>query len=186
MGDRDEESVRAGMHELVRKELVRVARTSSVKDQSEYAFWHALVRDVAYSQIPRSARVLKHVAAAEWIEQMAGDRLTDHAELLAYHYGEAFRSARDDARADPATVESLRRNAFLSLVKAAEDARSKMATTKATRLAEQAQAVAATPEERATTMESLGLTAHLDYRGDEAWRWLSDAAARASVLNRCK
>src|SRR2546423_3166236 len=86
MGDRDKESVRAGLHELVRKELVRTIRTSSVKNQDEYAFWHALVRDVAYSQIPRRARVLKHVAAAEWIEQMAGDRLTDHAELLAYHY----------------------------------------------------------------------------------------------------
>src|SRR5256714_208881 len=94
MGDRDKESVLAGLHQLVRKELVRTIRTSSVKDQDEYAFWHALVRDVAYSQIPRSARVLKHVAAAEWIEQMAGDRLTDHAELLAYHYEHALELAR--------------------------------------------------------------------------------------------
>jgi class 3 adenylate cyclase/tetratricopeptide (TPR) repeat protein len=94
MGEREEESVRDGMHELVRKELVRVVRTSSVKDQSEYAFWHALVRDVAYSQIPRSERVRKHVAAAEWIEGMAGDRVTDHAELLAYHYEHALELAR--------------------------------------------------------------------------------------------
>ena len=104
MGGCEEESVRAGMHELVRKELVRVVRTSSVKDQSEYAFWHALVRDVAYSQIPRSERVRKHVAAAEWIEGMAGDRVTDHAELLAYHYEHALELARasgaDDALSD--------------------------------------------------------------------------------------
>ena len=60
-----------------RKELVRAARTSSVKDQAEYSFWHALVRDVAYSQIPRAERAQKHVAAAEWIEadgRRASDR----------------------------------------------------------------------------------------------------------------
>jgi class 3 adenylate cyclase/tetratricopeptide (TPR) repeat protein len=94
MGDRDEPSVRTGLHDLVRKELVRTARTSSVKDQSEYAFWHALVRDVAYSQIPRSERIRKHVSAAEWIGHMAGERVTDHAELLAYHYEHALELAR--------------------------------------------------------------------------------------------
>jgi class 3 adenylate cyclase/tetratricopeptide (TPR) repeat protein len=74
-----------GLHELARKELVRPARSSSVKNQAEYSFWHLLVRDVAYGQIPRAARAKKHRAAAEWIEGIAGDRITDHAELLAHH-----------------------------------------------------------------------------------------------------
>ena len=100
MGDRDDSMVRSGLHELARKELVRAARTSSVKDQAEYSFWHALVRDVAYSQIPRAERAQKHIAAAEWIEQMAGERVTDHAELLAYHYTQAL----DLTRAAGATV----------------------------------------------------------------------------------
>ncbi|MFL5918272.1 MAG: AAA family ATPase [Gaiellaceae bacterium] len=94
MSHSDEPSVRAGLQELVRKELVRGVRESSVKDQAEYAFWHALVRDVAYAQIPRGQRIAKHVAAAEWIEQMAGDRATDQAELLAYHYEQALDLAR--------------------------------------------------------------------------------------------
>jgi class 3 adenylate cyclase/tetratricopeptide (TPR) repeat protein len=94
MGDRDEAEVRAGLHELARKELVRSARKSSVKDQAEYSFWHALVRDVAYSQIPRAERVRKHVSAAEWIEAMAGERVTDHAELLAYHCTQALELAQ--------------------------------------------------------------------------------------------
>jgi class 3 adenylate cyclase/tetratricopeptide (TPR) repeat protein len=101
----DEPSARAGLQELVRKELVRAVRESSVKDQAEYAFWHALVRDVAYSQIPRRQRVAKHVAAAEWIERMAGDRVTDHAELLAYHYEQALDLAR--ATASDADLQSL-------------------------------------------------------------------------------
>jgi class 3 adenylate cyclase/tetratricopeptide (TPR) repeat protein len=94
MGDRDEGVVRTGLHELARKELVRSARTSSVSEQAEYSFWHLLVRDVAYSQIPRAERARKHVAAAEWVESMAGERVTDHAELLAYHYEQALELAK--------------------------------------------------------------------------------------------
>src|SRR2546423_8613125 len=90
MGDRDENFVRTGLHELARKELVRSARTSSVSDHAEYSFWHLLFRDVAFSQIPRAERARKHVAAAEWVESMAGERVTDHAELLAYHYEQAL------------------------------------------------------------------------------------------------
>ena len=86
----DRQEVEEGLHELARKELVRPARTSSVKDQTEYSFWHALVRDVAYGQIPRHERARKHLAAAAWIELIAGERVTDHAELLSYHYGEAW------------------------------------------------------------------------------------------------
>ena len=111
MGDTDEVSVRAGLHELTRKELVRATRESSVQDQAEYAFWHALVRDVAYSQIPRRQRVAKHVAAAEWIERMAGDRVTDHAELLAHHYEEALELARatgSDADVQPLIEPAVR------------------------------------------------------------------------------
>src|SRR3954447_1599719 len=113
MGGVDEQTVRAGLHELVRKELVRAVRESSVKDQTEYAFWHALVRDVAYSQIPRAARARKHVAAAEWVERMAGDRVTDHAELLAYHYERALELARvADGDADRQPLEEAARRAF--------------------------------------------------------------------------
>jgi class 3 adenylate cyclase/tetratricopeptide (TPR) repeat protein len=94
MGETDEPTVREGLHELVRKELVRAGRHSSVKDQAEYAFWHAIVRDVAYAQIPRAVRARKHIAAAEWIEAMAAERVTDHAELLAYHYEQALELTR--------------------------------------------------------------------------------------------
>src|SRR3954452_23358877 len=69
MGGRDERAVREGLHDLARKELVRPARRSSVEGQAEHSFWHLLIRDVAYSQIPRAQRAQKHVAAARWIEE---------------------------------------------------------------------------------------------------------------------
>jgi class 3 adenylate cyclase/tetratricopeptide (TPR) repeat protein len=91
MGGLDEVTVREGLHELARKELVRPHRTSTVAHQAEYTFWHDLVRDVAYGEIPRAARAGKHRAAAQWIEAIGGEDATaDRAEILVYHYTEAL------------------------------------------------------------------------------------------------
>jgi hypothetical protein len=54
MGDSDEPALQAGLDELEHKELIRAASVSSVEGQTEYVFWHAVVRDVAYAQIPRT------------------------------------------------------------------------------------------------------------------------------------
>ena len=72
------------LHRLERKEFVRRERRSSVGAETEYAFQHLLVRDVAYAQIPRVSRAEKHQAAAGWIEALG--RSHDHAEMLAHHY----------------------------------------------------------------------------------------------------
>ena len=97
IGDRDAVEVEQRMHELSRRELIRAVRHSSVEGEREFTFWHALVRDVAYAQIPRAARATKHVAAARWIERVAGDRVEDHAEILASHYVTALDLLPEDA-----------------------------------------------------------------------------------------
>jgi class 3 adenylate cyclase len=74
------------LHTLVRREFVRRSRRSSVAGEAEWEFGHALVRDVAYGQIPRAERAAKHRSAAEWIEALAPDRSDDRAEMLAHHY----------------------------------------------------------------------------------------------------
>ncbi|MET0479226.1 MAG: hypothetical protein ABW222_14880, partial [Actinomycetota bacterium] len=73
---------------------IRPARRSAVQDESEYTFWHGFVRDVAYAQIPRTGRSRRHRAAAEWIQTLAGDRVADRAELIAYHFTQALVHAR--------------------------------------------------------------------------------------------
>jgi tetratricopeptide (TPR) repeat protein len=78
------------LHGLERKEFVRRDRRSSIAGETQYAFLHALVRDVAYGQIPRADRADKHRRAAEWLASLAGDRAEDHAEMLAHHYHEAL------------------------------------------------------------------------------------------------
>jgi tetratricopeptide (TPR) repeat protein len=94
MGSVGEEEVRDGLAQLERKELIRPARRSAVQDESEYTFWHGFVRDVAYAQIPRTGRSRRHRAAAEWIQTLAGDRVADRAELIAYHFTQALVHAR--------------------------------------------------------------------------------------------
>jgi class 3 adenylate cyclase/tetratricopeptide (TPR) repeat protein len=102
-GDRD---VEAGLAELERKQLVQRARTTSVQHQDEYVFWHALVRDVAYAQIPRAGRARRHQAVAEWVETVAGERVGDLAEVVAHHYGQALAYARA-AREPQAQIDKL-------------------------------------------------------------------------------
>ena len=94
MGERDLRDVEQALHELARKELVRPARTSSMLGEQEYGFWHLLVRDVCYAQIPRSSRAARHRAAAGWIERQAGERVDDLSDVLAHHYVEALELTR--------------------------------------------------------------------------------------------
>ncbi len=85
MGGRDLHDLEQALHELSRKELVRPVRVSAMQGEHEYGFWHALVRDVCYQQIPRAVRAAKHRAAAAWIEGRAGARADDLADVLAHH-----------------------------------------------------------------------------------------------------
>ncbi|HEU5243536.1 MAG TPA: AAA family ATPase [Gaiellaceae bacterium] len=105
--DADEDA----LHTLDRKGILRRERRSAVGGETQYVFRHVLVRDVAYGQIPRTARAEKHVGAADWIESLG--RADDHAELVAHHLAAAaelgievadraritFRRAGDRARA---------------------------------------------------------------------------------------
>ena len=79
------------VHSLVRKGFLRRQRRSSVPGEVELAFAHALVRDVAYGQMPRAERASRHRAVAEWLESLG--RNEDHAEMLAYHWRSALELA---------------------------------------------------------------------------------------------
>ena len=97
------------LHSLARREFVTRSRRSSVAGEEEYLFRHALVRDVAYEQIPRAARADMHLGAAEWIESLG--RTDDHAEMLAHHYTSALEYARA-ARADTTAFAEQARTAL--------------------------------------------------------------------------
>ena len=105
------------LRELMRREMIRPIRDTSIYGQEEYTFVHALVRDVAYGQIARGDRAEMHQAAASWIEAVSGERGVDVAELLAYHLGEALTLISDPG-------PELRARAYRVLMQAGERARS--------------------------------------------------------------
>jgi class 3 adenylate cyclase/tetratricopeptide (TPR) repeat protein len=99
-------AVETGIHVLERKGFVRRERDSSIEGDTEYAFLHLLVQEVAYGQLPRASRSEKHRVTAEWIAGLR--RLEDHAEMLAYHYGQAVELARAAGIDTSALVEPAR------------------------------------------------------------------------------
>jgi class 3 adenylate cyclase/tetratricopeptide (TPR) repeat protein len=99
------------LHALERKEFTRRDRRSSIAGETQYAFLHALVRDIAYGQIPRAERAQKHGRAAEWLASIASDRTDDHAEMLAHHYHEAL-SLSEAAGLDTSALRTPARQAF--------------------------------------------------------------------------
>ena len=105
--------------DVVRRAFAEPAPVSSIEGDDEYSFSHALVCDVAYSQMPRATKWKKHRAAAAWLENVAGASVRDHAELLAHHYDRALALARA-ARAPEA--QELEQPAARSFVRAGERA----------------------------------------------------------------
>ncbi len=94
LAERPRAEVEEGLLRLERKEFVRRERRSSVAGETAFVFRHILVRDVAYSQIPRRRRADAHRLAAAWLEGLAGDRAEDLADLIAHHYLSALQYAR--------------------------------------------------------------------------------------------
>jgi class 3 adenylate cyclase/S1-C subfamily serine protease len=93
VGPRESAGVFRGLHDLVAKELVRPERASAIEGETEFVFVHALVRDVAYSQLTRADRAVRHAALARWLEERTAGRTEDLAEVLAFHYGTALEMA---------------------------------------------------------------------------------------------
>ena len=116
LGADREVDVELALHALERRELVRRERRSSVAGETEYAFRHALLRDVAYGQIPRAQRAELHRRVALWIEALG--RAEDMAELRAHHW----LNAADYARQAGIEAHDLERHARSALVEAADRA----------------------------------------------------------------
>jgi class 3 adenylate cyclase/tetratricopeptide (TPR) repeat protein len=104
------------LHGLERKQFVRRERRSSMEGDTQYAFAHTLVREVAYGQIPRADRAEKHRRAAVWIESFG--RSEDYAELRAHHYMSALETMPPGLE----QAEDLVRSARLALREAGDRA----------------------------------------------------------------
>ena len=80
----------AMVRSLVRKDLVREAR-STIPGEDAFEFRHILIRDAAYSAIPKERRADQHRRFADWAVRLAGDRIEEQEEIVGYHLEQAFR-----------------------------------------------------------------------------------------------
>ena len=80
------------LHALERRGLVRHSPASRIQGDQELSFKHGLVREVAYSTIPKAARRERHAVVARFVEQAAGDP-SAYAAILAHHWREAGEDA---------------------------------------------------------------------------------------------
>jgi tetratricopeptide (TPR) repeat protein len=85
------ETLEGVLERLVRKDLVRPERSEEFAREQPYRFRHILIRDAAYEAIPKERRTHLHETFAGWLEQAAGDRVTEYEEILAYHLEQALR-----------------------------------------------------------------------------------------------
>lgn len=77
------------LENLEGRDFIRRHPTSRLEGDREYLFKHMLIREVAYSILPKAARRERHAEVARFLEEAAGDRLAEAASLLAHHWREA-------------------------------------------------------------------------------------------------
>ena len=105
---------------LQEKDLVIPSAGSRLAGEHEYAFKHVLIRDVAYSTLPKSVRAWKHAQVGGFIEERAADRSEGVVAMVADHYGRAA-ALGADADMEQSELERIHQKA-LSALEAAGDA----------------------------------------------------------------
>jgi class 3 adenylate cyclase len=100
---RKAEDVQSRLRTLVRRQLLALDNDPRSPERGRYTFVQAIVREVAYNQLARDERKVRHLAAARWFETRGDDEL---AGVLAEHYLAAQRNARPGPEADALAGQS--------------------------------------------------------------------------------
>jgi class 3 adenylate cyclase/tetratricopeptide (TPR) repeat protein len=106
----ERDNVGARLLGLVRKDLVHPDRTDFSGDDG-FRFAHVLIRDAAYESTPKELRAELHERYADWLEEKAGDRVQEYAELLGYHLEQSSHYRRELVPGDSESVDLCRRAA---------------------------------------------------------------------------
>ena len=85
------EELRVRLKNLVGLEILY---EKALYPELEYIFKHALTQEVAYESLLKQRRQEIHGRIARTIEELHADRLPEHYELLAHHYGKSESNER--------------------------------------------------------------------------------------------
>jgi class 3 adenylate cyclase/tetratricopeptide (TPR) repeat protein len=152
------------------RDFIRRRSGSTIAGEREYAFKHALTREVAYESLPRARRCRMHAAFAAWLERRGQGR-EDLASLFAHHYVHAVRPEDVDLAwaGEEAELERLGGRALLWLERAAEFAMRRYEIEDALELLQQALSLAPDEESQARVWRGVGRANALKFDG-EAFR----------------
>jgi DNA-binding SARP family transcriptional activator len=161
---------------LEARDFIRRRSGPLLAGEREFAFKHALTREVAYGSLPRARRARLHARFAAWVETVAGAR-DEHAPFLAHHYAEAVNPEDADLawEGHPEELARLRGRAVAWLSRAAELAAARYELDEAIALYERALELAEGEAERAELWRALGHVNALKYDGDGMWRAMQNA-----------
>lgn len=123
------EEVEPGLRSLTERDMVHPQEPSTVAGEREWAFKHALIRDVAYERLPKAARAELHARCGEWISALPGGE-DEFPEIVAHHLEQACLLARGMKRSGitPPLIPAVR-----ALTRAAERAEGREGTREADR-----------------------------------------------------
>ena len=82
---------------------------SRLAGEREYAFKHVLIRDVAYSTLPKAVRARKHAEVGDFIGERAADRSEGVVAMVAEHYARAASARRRRRTSSPGELERIER-----------------------------------------------------------------------------
>ena len=152
------------------RDFIRRRTGSSLAGEPEYAFKHALTREVAYAGLPKARRARMHAAFADWIARVGGGR-DEHAPLLAHHYSEAVRPEDTDlCWADaPDELERLRPQAVHWLERAADLAAGRYEIDDTLTLLHRAQELEDDETRKSELWRRIGLANALKFDGEAFW-----------------
>jgi tetratricopeptide (TPR) repeat protein len=163
------------------RDFIRRRSGSTLEGEREYAFKHAITREVAYESVPKATRARLHAAFAEWIERRM-DARDEVAPMLAHHYAAAVNPEDADLAwgDDLERVEELRRRAIRWLRRASDLAMSRYELDDASALFRHAIELEPDRVDEVQLWRSLGRAAALRYDGTGLW----DSMQRA--IERCE
>jgi len=97
------------LEDLIDRDRSAVFPLPAVEGGDGYSFRHILIRNAAYERMTEEVRADRHRRYANWVEETAGDRLSQFDELIAYHLNEAYEYQRKLGPVDASARELARR-----------------------------------------------------------------------------
>lgn len=163
------------------RDFIRRRSSSALAGEREFAFKHALTRDVAYSIVPKANRGRLHAAVAGWLERVWEGR-DEFAPFLAHHYAESVRPEDADLAwaGEEEALAQLRENAVIWLRRAAELSIGRYDVDEGLALLHRALGLEPREQKQAELWREIGRANALKYDGEGFWTAMQNAIGVSS------